>query len=490
MKKCILVVIALLCSLFSISMAFANINLYGSFTSAGTWQWDGSTWAQLTPYNPQLMVTSGSNLYGSFAEYGIWQWDGSTWTQLTPYDPQSMVASGSNLYGSFAEYGLWLWDGTTWTSVTPNNPESMVILGSDLYGAFAGGGIWQWNGSSWIQVTPNSADLMAATCTALYGSFAGGGIWEWDRTTWSQITPNNPQLLVASGDNLYGSFAGWGIWKWDGTNWTQATPNNPQLMVASKTVLYGSFAGGGIWQWDSSTWSQISLNNPASMVVPPVAGSCAAGALPLGSAAVFGVLGGTALTIANPTSVTGNVGSPAITPAAGPSTLVGTMYDSSSASDLTVIANAVQDMQTAVGCAVVRPCDFNYAAATDFGGMMLAPGIHCVSGEMSIGSNLTLSTPGVYIFRATGALTSVANVVVNFGGTANACNSSVFWVSSGAGSNVSIGAGNTFLGTIMVGNLGDPGAATLGANTTLLNGRVLSTNAVTLGGNQITIPIP
>jgi hypothetical protein len=120
--------------------------------------------------------------------------------------------------------------------------------------------------------------------------------------------------------------------------------------------------------------------------------------------------------------------------------------------------------------------------------MTLAPGVHCVTGAMSVGSNLTLSTPGVYIFRATGALTSAANVIVNFGDSANACNSSVFWVSSGAASNVSIGAGNTFLGTIMVGNLGDPGAATLGANTTLIDGRVLSTNAVTLGGNQITIP--
>jgi hypothetical protein len=55
------------------------------------------------------------------------------------------------------------------------------------------------------------------------------------------------------------------------------------------------------------------------------AGSCAAGNLPLGSAASFGVLAGTALTITNRTSVTGDVGSPTINPAAGPSTQVGTM---------------------------------------------------------------------------------------------------------------------------------------------------------------------
>jgi hypothetical protein len=218
------------------------------------------------------------------------------------------------------------------------------------------------------------------------------------------------------------------------------------------------------------------------------AGSCTVGNLPLASAAGFGVLGGTALTITNPTSVTGNVGSPTITPAAGPSTLVGTMYDSSPASELTVISTAVTDMQTALGCALARPCDFNYGVATDFGGMTLAPGVHCVTAAMSVGSNLTLSTPGIYIFRSTGALTTAASVVVAFGGSANATNTGVFWVSSGPASNVSIGATNVFLGTIMVGNLGDPGAATVGANTTLLPGRVLSTNAVTLDTNQIAIP--
>lgn len=214
------------------------------------------------------------------------------------------------------------------------------------------------------------------------------------------------------------------------------------------------------------------------------AGTCAAGNLPLASAASFGVLAGTALTITNPTSVTGNVGSPSITPAAGPSTLNGTMYDSSPASELTVISTAVTDMQTGIACALARPCDFNYAAATDFGGLVLAPGVHCVAAAMSVGSNLTLSTPGVYIFRATGALTSAATVTVAFGGAANAANSSVFWVSSGAASGAAIGATNTFLGTIMV----DPAAATLGANTTLLPGRVLSSSGVTLDTNTIAIP--
>jgi hypothetical protein len=92
-----------------------------------------------------------------------------------------------------------------------------------------------------------------------------------------------------------------------------------------------------------------------------------------------------------------------------------------------------------------------------------------------------LSTPGVYIFRSTGALTSANTIVMAFGGTANATNTSVFWVPTGA---ASIGTNNTFLGTIMP----DASAATtLGANTTLL-GRAMSNSDVTLSTNTITRP--
>jgi hypothetical protein len=214
--------------------------------------------------------------------------------------------------------------------------------------------------------------------------------------------------------------------------------------------------------------------------------SCAGpGPLYLGTAANFGVLAGTALTITNPTSVTGDVGSPSITPAVGPDTLVGTKYDTASGS-LVLIAKAVTDMETAVGCAKARPCDFTYGATKDFGGATLSPGVHCVTGAMSVGSSLTLTNPGVYIFRSTGALTTADTITVALGGTADATNTSIFWVptTTTAGSN-SIGATTTFLGTIMP---DQSTAITLGANTTLKGGRTLSGAAVTLDKNTIAIP--
>ena len=227
-----------------------------------------------------------------------------------------------------------------------------------------------------------------------------------------------------------------------------------------------------------------------TITTPP--GSCLVGALPLGSAASFAVLGGPALTITNPTSVTGDVGAMSITPPTGPSTLIsGTLYDATGTGP-GVITAAVTDMQTAISCALNRPCEHNYTVATDFSAVAaanpLAPGVYCVGAAMNVSSPviLTLSTPGVYIFRSTGALTSASGVTVQLGGTANANNTSIFWVSSGAASEVSIGANNHFLGTILV----SPGAATLGADTTLLGGRVLASSAATLGRNTITIPVP
>jgi hypothetical protein len=205
----------------------------------------------------------------------------------------------------------------------------------------------------------------------------------------------------------------------------------------------------------------------------------------MGAAASFGVLvgpaGGAKLTVNNPTSVTGDVGAASYVPAIGtpsPSTVIGTRY---TGVDAPFVA-AKAAMLTAIGCASGRACTVNYAGATDFGGMTLAPGVHCVTGAMSVGSNLTLSTPGVYIFLSTGALTSANTINVAYGGTANATNTSVFWVPTGA---ASLGTNNAFLGTIMP----DASAAsTLGANTTVLDGRVFSNSAVNLDNNTIAIP--
>lgn len=262
------------------------------------------------------------------------------------------------------------------------------------------------------------------------------------------------------------------------TTYTTGLSYTATITTAAKDTDGNALAANKVWSF--TTGSTVCANpNPPGTDPASCAGP---GPVDLGTAASFGVLVGPAgtatFTITNPTSVTGDTGAASYVPAGGVSTLVGTKYTGVDAP----YVSAKADMLTAIACAQARACTVNYAVATDFGGMTLAPGVHCVTGAMSVGSNLTISTPGVYIFRSTGALTSANTINVVFGGTANAANTSLFWVPTGA---ASLGTGNTFLGTIMP----DASAAiTLGATTTLTEGRLLSNSAVTVNTNIIAIP--
>jgi hypothetical protein len=253
------------------------------------------------------------------------------------------------------------------------------------------------------------------------------------------------------------------------------------------TDLAGNQLAGNQAPWPAASDYVWTFTTTGAAVPGPLVPSCLGpGPVDMGLAASFAVLVGPAagatLTVTNPTSVTGDVGAASYVPAIGtpsPSTVIGTRY---TGVDAPYVA-AKAAMLTAIGCASARACDFNYAAATDFATVVgLAPGVHCVTGAMSVGSNLTISTPGVYIFKSTGNLTSANTINLTLGGTANATNTSIFWVPTGS---ASIGTNNAFLGTIMP----DASAAsTLGANTTLLGGRVFSNSAVNLDTNTIAIP--
>jgi hypothetical protein len=282
-------------------------------------------------------------------------------------------------------------------------------------------------------------------------------------------------VVVPSGTNVTALVA---------TFTTNGTSVKVGAVVQTSAVTANNFTNPVTYTVTAGDCTTVNYTVTVTVSTLPVASCAGPGPLDLGTANSFAVLAGTALSLTNPTSITGNVGSPSITPAAGPSTLVGTQYDTSTGS-LPLIATAVTDMQTAAACGTTtRACDFSYGAAKDFGGSVgLLPGHHCVTGGMSVGSNLTLTNPGVYIFSSTGTLTSAATVTVAFGGAANASNSSVFWVPTGT---TSIGATNTFIGSILANNA----AITLGANTTLLPGRTLSGAAVTLDTNTIARPVP
>jgi hypothetical protein len=249
-------------------------------------------------------------------------------------------------------------------------------------------------------------------------------------------------------------------------SWTSSSTGNATVLGTG--VATGIAAGTATITASANGLSGSAALNVTAIAPPPVST-----AINLRSAANFAVLAGTSLTnnAGGTTLVTGDIGSPSQT--TDPTQAAGyTNYKSGA-----ILSNALADLQTAITDANGRTCDVTFAGDIDLGGLVLAPGVYCYAGTISITGTLALNGPGDYIFRTALTLNTTANSVIALTNGANAEN--VSWVPVGP---TTLGANSVFKGSI----LAKSAAITVGDNTTLLNGRVLSAAAVTLSNNQIT----
>jgi len=197
----------------------------------------------------------------------------------------------------------------------------------------------------------------------------------------------------------------------------------------------------------------------------------------LGTAGTYGVLSET---------FTRNVGVTTVIGDLGYTTLSGSGTHTVSGSTFVVPpAQAGTDQATALSNLDLQACTFTFAAgainlATDttHGPIgVYTPGVYCTAGAASIGTaGITLSGSGTYIFRITGALTTVDNSSVSLANSASSCD--VFWTPTAA---TTLGANTTFKGVVI-----DDSGITIG-NTTAWIGRALAFNGtVTSNTDSIT----
>lgn len=250
------------------------------------------------------------------------------------------------------------------------------------------------------------------------------------------------------------------------------TPSNPLALdtLYTATVTTGAQDLFGVPLASNYAWSFTTATV-----------SCAASAVPLGSAGNFKVLAGSTVTNTGPTTIAGgNLGLSPGSAVTGfpPGTLI-----SPAVMHITdpIAAQAQLDLTTA----------YNYTAGLpggavlpgDMSGLTFTPGLYKTSSTVMLSAgNVTLDAQGdenaVFIFQIGSTLTTLGSTQVILAGGAQAKN--VIWQ---VGSSATLGTNSVFYGTIMALQ-----SITLDTGATL-HGRALARNAaVTMDSNSIDDP--
>jgi type VI secretion system secreted protein VgrG len=198
--------------------------------------------------------------------------------------------------------------------------------------------------------------------------------------------------------------------------------------------------------------------------------------VPLGSAATFAVLAGSAITNTGNTVIAGNVGvapGTSITGLLSAAVMDGTIEPGDGA----VAIAAQNDVTTAYNDAMGQT-PTQVLTGVNLGGLTLGPGVYFFSNSAQLTGTLTLNGAGFYIFQIGSTLTTASGAVVQAENGADAAN--VFWQ---VGSSATLGSGTTFIGNILA------QISITNASSGTMAGRMLArTGAVTLADLALNYP--
>jgi hypothetical protein len=216
----------------------------------------------------------------------------------------------------------------------------------------------------------------------------------------------------------------------------------------------------------------------AGLAVAPVGAHHASAAdaiVELGTAGSFAVLGGTAVTDAGSTVISGDLG---VNPGTSITGILPSAVSNGTVHATDAVAVTAQSDLTAAYVDAARRAPLT-SGLTELGGKKLIPGVYS-GGALTLTGTLELAgdANSVFIFQAASELVTASNSNVILTGGATACN--VFWQVT---SSATLGTDSTFVGTVMA-------LASITAQTdATIEGRLLARNgAVTLDSNVITRP--
>ncbi len=205
-------------------------------------------------------------------------------------------------------------------------------------------------------------------------------------------------------------------------------------------------------------------------------GAAQGGVTILGTAQSFAVLGGSTVTNANASTLTGDLGvSPGLAITGFPPGIVvgGTVHKGDA-----VALQAQSDVTAAYLALAGQHCNGDMTGV-DLGGTTLKAGVYCFSSSAQLTGELVLDAEGkadaTFVFQMVSTLTTASNASVRIINGGSSCN--VYWQ---VGSSATIGTGTTFAGSILALT---SISVTHGAS---ISGRALARNgAVTMDDNAI-----
>jgi hypothetical protein len=215
------------------------------------------------------------------------------------------------------------------------------------------------------------------------------------------------------------------------------------------------------------------------------AAGLAPGAVPLGSAATFGIMATSSISSTGFTIINGDVALDPGTSMTGfpPGVVNGNIHINDTAAAL-----AYTDLLTAYNFAKALPPGTTISAGADLGALYplgIPPGTYTSGSTMLVSTHLTLDAGGnanaVWVFQIGSSLTTSADVSLANGAQAK----NVFWVPTAS---ATIGVNTTFSGTIVA------GVSATGVTGATINGRILAgaigPGSIALDTNTVNVPAP